>query len=452
MQLTSRTHRSAPLDRHVATDSLLACVEEGQASKISTTTNPHRRMLSSSSTPSGRRTSPTSIDFSKAFQRQWNKKSTTDPRVFLQRLIHGFSPLSIRSKCALLVAFMLAQIILLSLWDQLFYQVGMLEPATTTRIEGQRRPISNESSFAVAINTYRRPEMLKDAVMHYADTCGRSVGVAQVFVIWAEQNAQHIPDSNTFFGDEHDGTILQNRAAVHVLEKAKDSLNSRFEPIPQLLSTAVFMVDDDLRVDCSSLRRAFDAWKTRPDSMVGYYPRLASPPRGVTGATSSSSDEIIYHTWPVVFWKQTFNLVLTKASFLHSKYLELYTDDNHFPKAIKDHVDKNMNCEDIAMSMLVANYTKYQTGGIPAPPMYVEGRVSDKGLIGGISSGSGHMTTRSECLTILSSILKAQGWPSPLDYQVPLRSNSWIRHAPGFWWQYRPSNTFEWLALANTFT
>jgi hypothetical protein len=122
-----------------------------------------------------------------------------------------------------------------------------------------------------------------------------------------------------------------------------------------------------------------------------------------------------------------------------------------FPKAIKDHVDKNMNCEDIAMSMLIANYTKYQTG-TASRPIYVEGSVSDKGLIGGISSGSGHMATRSECLTILTSILKAQGWGSPFDYQVPLRPNAWIRHAPGFWWQYRPSNFFEWFALANTFT
>ena len=450
MQLTARTHRLAPIDSHVASDSLLGCAEEGHASKNSATTNPHRRVSSSSSSSSGRRTSPTSIDISKVIQRQWNKKSSRDPQVILHQLIHAFSQLSTRSKCILLVGFVLVQTILLILWDQMFYQVGLLEPATTTRIAEQRLSVSNESSFAVAINTYRRPEMLKDAVKHYADTCGRSFGVAQVFVIWAEQNAHHIPDSNTFFGDEQGGTRLENRAAVHVLQKAKDSLNSRFEPIPQLQSTAVFMVDDDLRVHCTSLRQGFEAWKKRPDSMVGYYPRLASPPRGLTGAATSFSDEIVYHTWPVVFWKQSFNLVLTKASFLHSKYLELYTDDNQFPKAIKDHVDKNMNCEDIAMSMLVANYTNYQTGGTPAPPVYVEGRVSDRGLIGGISSGSGHMATRSECLTVLTSILKAHGWPSPFDYQVPLRSNSWIRH--GFWWQYRPSNIFEWLALANTFT
>jgi hypothetical protein len=39
-----------------------------------------------------------------------------------------------------------------------------------------------------------------------------------------------------------------------------------------------------------------------------------------------------------------------------------------------------MNCEDIAMSMLVANYTKAMTGK-PEYPIYVEGNVNDRGLV-----------------------------------------------------------------------
>jgi hypothetical protein len=240
-------------------------------------------------------------------------------------------------------------------------------------------------------------------------------------------------------------SVKNNRAEVHVLQKAKDSLNSRFEPIEQLQSSAVFMVDDDLRVDCTSLLHAFHAWNAHPDSMVGYYPRLASTPR-----RDPTSEELIYHTWPVVYMQHKFNFVLTKASFLHSKYMDLYSGDQ-FPQAIRDHVDQGKNCEDIAMSMLVANYTKYKLGA-PASPIYVEGSASDRGVIGGISSGPGHMTTRSECLTKLTAIFKEKGWGSPLDYEVPLGRYSWIQHAPGFWWQYRPVNLFEWGAFANTLT
>jgi hypothetical protein len=385
---------------------------------------------------------------SKSFRRKIKKKSNTNLLLLCRRLKYQWALLSGGSKvAAALVVLFLCQHIVLGIWDQFFYQIGVV---VSNEVSSTVIP-STETYFAVAINTYKRPDMLREAVQHYADTCGRWSGVSQVFIIWAEQNSE-IPHPSSFFDDQKPirGSLKENnRATVHVLQKAKDSLNSRFEPIPQLESTAVFMVDDDLRAACPSLRNAFQAWKTRPDAMAGYYPRLASPPRGQS--SSSSNGELIYHTWPVVYWQQSFNLVLTKACFLHSKYLELYTNDNLFPRAIKDHVDQHMNCEDIAMSMLVANYTKYQTGS-PAHPIYVEGSVSDKGLIGGISSGSGHMTTRSECLTQLTAILRQEGWGSPFDYQVALRPNAWIRHAPGLWWQYRPSNVFEWLALANTFT
>ncbi|KAL3915934.1 MAG: hypothetical protein SGARI_008076 [Bacillariaceae sp.] len=217
------------------------------------------------------------------------------------------------------------------------------------------------------------------------------------------------------------------------------------------------MVDDDIRVDCASLKLGFHAWRQHPDSMAGYYPRLSSPPisssaRG--GDSDNGNHQLVYHAWPIVYWRQKLNFVLTKASFLHSKYLELYTNDDTFPKEIKDHVDRHMNCEDIAMSMLSSGsgagstITPIQ----PARPIYVEASVSDQGLFGGISTGSGHMVTRSDCLTQLTAIFRSHGWESPLDHEFDLQQSSVIQHAPGFWWQIRPSNVFEWFAFANTFS
>lgn len=368
--------------------------------------------------------------------------------VWVRKANHTWKLLSSGSKVAtVLIIVFLIQHILIGLWDKFFHRVGGVKVST------QVEKSVDEKFFAVAINTYKRPDMLRDAVQHYAEICGKGVGVSQVFVIWAEQGVQ-VPDATSFFQNSNknvrkmdpETSASANRAEVKVLKKSKDSLNSRFEPIHELQSTAVFMVDDDLRVSCPSLAHAFHAWKANPDSMVGYYPRLASPPR----KDAVSQTELIYHTWPVVFWRQRFNFVLTKAAFLHSKYLELYTSDS-YPKSIKDHVDEHMNCEDIAMSMLVANHTKY-TRGSAAYPIYVEGSVSDKGLIGGISTGPGHMVTRSDCLTRLNSIFVEQGWGSPLTYEAALSQYSWIVHAPGVWWQSRPSNPFEWLAFANTFT
>lgn len=383
-----------------------------------------------------------------------------------------------------LFAFWLFQYLLLSTWDYCFYQTGGIVPRNNNNnadavilAANQRQQTTEESLlFAVVINTYRRPERLRQAVRHYADTCGTKYNVGQVFVVWAEQNVT-APTPESFFWEHDDDNERQHSslrmgqtggnnksttrataatATVEILQVAKDSLNSRFEPIPQLTTTAVFMVDDDIRVDCLSLQRGFEAWKDSPDSMVGYYPRWSSPPIGSNSNDNKKKGhpQLIYHAWPVVYWKQKMNFVLTKASFLHSKYLELYTNDDTFPKEVKDHVDRHMNCEDIAMSMLVANYTRYQSSlmqqhgdhraAVPARPIYVEGKVSDLGLFGGISTGSGHMTTRSECLTELTAILTSKGWGAPpLEHDFDLQECSYLRHAPGFWWQSRPSNVFE---------
>lgn len=295
------------------------------------------------------------------------------------------------------------------------------------------------NSYAVVINTYKRPERLRDAVQHYAQTCGPKFGVKQVFIVWAERG---VAPPSSFFPEE---TQLRNgksveRSTVQVLQVAKNSLNSRFEPIASLASEAIFMVDDDVRVDCSSLYRGFQAWSSAPEAMAGYYPRLAA-----TSMRSSNNGELIYYSWPTVFIRQQFNFILSKASFLHRKYLSLYSDASKHPQEILDYVDEHMNCEDVALAMLVANATK-DTAQFP---IYVEGSVTDKGLFGGISTGSGHMATRSKCLTDLTSIYENHGWGSPLAESISLEEYSWVHHSPGFWWQSRPSNFFEWFALGN---
>jgi hypothetical protein len=306
---------------------------------------------------------------------------------------------------------------------------------------------SSATDFAVVINTYKRPNMLREAVQHYAQICGPRFGVGQVFVVWAELDVVP-PEPSTFL--ESAGTRgVKTPAEVHMVAVAKDSLNSRFLPIERLRSDAIFMVDDDVRVDCQSLRQGFWAWKASPHSMVGYYPRLAQAPRRRQSVDTVGA-EYVYHSWPMVFWKSRLNFILTKAGFVHRRYLTIYSDPSQHPVEILDYVDQHFNCEDVAMSLLVANVTRAETG-IPALPVYVEASVSDQGLFGGISTGSGHMSQRSRCLTDLTKVYIQHGWSPPLDRTFALADASWVQHAPGTWWQHRPSNVFEWFALENVF-
>ena len=349
-------------------------------------------------------------------------------------------------------------------WDHFYHRIGDF---------GDDSSSLSPSSFAIVINTFRRPERLKQTVRYYAETCGRRSNIGQIFVVWADPETDPPQPGVFFFENNTSSSSLRRegdtigRVPVDILVKSKDSLNARFEPIPQLQTTSVFMVDDDVRVDCSSLQMAFQAWKKHPDSMVGFYPRLAAPATTWLRTRSNSlmdQQQLVYHAWPKVYWRQQFNIVLTKASFFHSKYLELYTNDASFPKEIKDLVDKYRNCEDIAMSMLIANYTRHSNHGkdsntitktrkiAPARPIYVEGQISDVGLFGGISSGTGHFATRTDCLNELTSIFRSQGFGSPLEEKFDLVASSWIRHAPGFWWQSSPSNIFEWFCFTNLFS
>lgn len=301
-----------------------------------------------------------------------------------------------------------------------------------------KQPVVHEKEFSVVINTYKRHDQLVDALQHYAENCGRRSGVGRIYVIWAESPTP--PDPESFFQNRLRNA--ENRSPVEFIA-VKNSLNSRFLPIDGLPTQAVFMVDDDVRVDCFSLHLGFEAFRAYPDSTVGFYPRLASPPRGQTTG-------YIEHTWPIVYLQQKTNFILTKACFLHQRFLSAYSAPSH-PKEILDYVDKYMNCEDVAMSLLVANVTAAENSGIPAPPIFVEASISDKGLFNGISTGKGFVERRAACLTDLTHVYEERGWGRPLDYVFDLPSVSWVQHAPNFWWQARPSNFFEWFALLDFF-
>lgn len=51
-----------------------------------------------------------------------------------------------------------------------------------------------------------------------------------------------------------------------------------------------------------------------------------------------------------------YSIMLTKACFLHRDYLAAY--DKTVPPAMIAHIDKQKNCEDIAMAFVVAKVVR----------------------------------------------------------------------------------------------
>jgi Glycosyl transferase family 64 domain len=238
-----------------------------------------------------------------------------------------------------------------------------------------------------------------------------------------------------------------------------DSLNSRFKPLEGPHTDAIFAVDDDMRVPCSDLDVGFEVWRNSPRNIVGFMPRLHL--RGKTG--------FVYACWWRVWWHGVYSIILTKAAFLHHDYFHAYT--HKMPQAIRDLVDRQRNCEDIAMQFLISNLTSLA-------PIYVKGHLEvrvvrsqcpirmhksgnltafysdivfcssqDLGALNGISTKtgfakSGHMDQRSNCL---NSIAEIYGW-LPLvtsHFLVDSTNNGWT-NSPSTWYEYISSDL--WLS------
>ncbi|KAK6125943.1 hypothetical protein DH2020_040332 [Rehmannia glutinosa] len=237
----------------------------------------------------------------------------------------------------------------------------------------------SRGGYTVLINTWKRNSLLKQSVAHYASCPGTDA----IHVVWSEND----PPSYKL-RDYLKKVVLKKSQTAHKpnfrfdLNK-EDNLNNRFKPIEDLRTDAIFSVDDDVIIPCRTLDFAFTVWQTAPLTMVGFVPRMHWLNEEKNGVVRYR-----YGGWWSVWWAGTYSMVLSKAAFFHKKYLELYT--YKMPSSIQDYVSRKRNCEDIAMSLLVANATG-------APPIWVKGKIYEIGS-SGISSLNGHSDKRNKCL------------------------------------------------------
>lgn len=247
--------------------------------------------------------------------------------------------------------------------------------------------VSNPSrgGYTVLINTWKQNTLLKQSVAHYASCSGTDA----IHVVWSESD----PPSSSLKAFLKKIVLLKSQAArkpnfMFDLNE-EDNLNNRFKPIKDLRTDAIFSVDDDVIVPCHTLDFAFAVWQSAPHTMVGFVPRMHW-----LAQEKSSMTYYKYGGWWSVWWTGSYSMVLTKAAFFHRMYLDLYT--NKMPSSIQDYINTKRNCEDIAMSLLVANITN-------APPIWVKGKMHDIGS-SGTSSLQGHGNTRNKCLNDFISL------------------------------------------------
>lgn len=124
--------------------------------------------------------------------------------------------------------------------------------------------------YTVLINTWKRDSLLKQAVAHYASCSGTDA----IHVVWSES----APPSGSLKAYLRK-IVLSKSQSAHKPNfrfdlNEEDNLNNRFKPIEDLRTDAIFSVDDDVIVPCSTLDFAFTVWQSASDTMVGFVPRM----------------------------------------------------------------------------------------------------------------------------------------------------------------------------------
>lgn len=261
-------------------------------------------------------------------------------------------------------------------------------------------PAAYNDRFTLMLNSFRRPDLMKRSIRHYSKCASI---VHQIRVIWFE-----------------DGDPPRSRrgSGVDVVYDVVNgtSLNKRFTPIQGLETEAVMSLDDDIYMPCSDLAKAFKVWKSHKRALVGFFPRLHR---------LDEDCEYEYYLGTKTYVEGRYSMLLTKAALLHRDYLTLYSD--FMPHTIRDYVDSKHNCEDIAMQLLIANFTSDPAEFVNSPWLTDSGKGPFK--VQGISSDASHKTYRTECLNDLVKMFDHV----PLPFQ-PLNSNGetllWIRLSP----------------------
>lgn len=259
---------------------------------------------------------------------------------------------------------------------------------------GTNRLLSNErDGVTVFLSCFDRFDVLEIQLDHYT----KSSVVSGIFVTWHDVRRAPPPP------------MLINGVTVEYVPQRVDSLNNRFHPNMKVVTEAVLIVDDDIKVHLEDLELLFEVWKAHKNYIVGFFPRRMENGKYRLGSI---------HTW-----SEPYELMLTKAMMIRKEYLWKYSCESNMEK-VHSIVDKFMNCEDIAMNFVVSNATHLAAPLFVEPLHYIgdygDARFTKRALVKGSihqkqASSAGttlkHVDARSECYAAFSSVFNMSGLP-----------------------------------------
>jgi len=252
-------------------------------------------------------------------------------------------------------------------------------PATLVTLDVYHRPVAARTTAAdlrvdvaagegctLIMSVYSRYGTLPDRLRYLSGPSSRLLRL--VLVIW---NNMEIEPPMIAPGEY--------RVPVVIKKQARNSMNNRLQPQPEIATNCVVMMDDDFDMPVDVLDQSMRLWHSHHfDRLVGV--------RGRQHAVNTTSNEYVY----VSYKGETSSMVLPSGMIFHRKYLEHYAA---LPAALTNIVDEVINCEDLLFNILMANVSR-------AGPVWIDANVfpvqefSKEGMF----MRPSHFNTRSWCL------------------------------------------------------
>lgn len=233
---------------------------------------------------------------------------------------------------------------------------------------------------SVALSTFQRPEELQHTLNTLLST--KIPSLHEIVVVW--NNLDEAPPEN--FTSKH---------GVHVRYRvpSRDSLNEKLRPDMAYQTQAILLSDDDVYYQHSDLEYVFQVWREfGRDRLVGALARCAS--------VNLQGDWEYNFCSPTEGDSGAYSMVLTNLAFVHAGFLEYYYSDTAEATEIRECVDTEFNCEDIALNVLASKLTR-------KGPLLVRGSKQWVNLSppNGLSRLPGHLVTRSRCLNKFANVV-----------------------------------------------
>ncbi|KAK7068662.1 Exostosin-2 [Halocaridina rubra] len=227
--------------------------------------------------------------------------------------------------------------------------------------------------FTAVILTYDRLESLFQVIQ----TMVQVPSLSKVLVVW--NNQKKAPPQASMWP--------KINVPLKVVQTRENKLSNRFYPYEEIETECILAIDDDINMmTADELEFGYQVWREFPDRIVGF------PPRNVLWNNDTQSWKYDSE------WTNEVSMVLTGVAFYHKYWSYVYT--TQLPGNIKEWVDTNMNCEDIAMNFLVANLTGKAPIKVTPRKKFKCGECTS----GDLSANEAHMVERSQCVTHFTNV------------------------------------------------